>query len=152
MSLSSQRAETHTSPTISTRRHGRIVVGATFAIIVASVLLSAVSIVPGAQAASGGRNAAARAAMVQVHIKDFTFTPHMARVKAGTTVVWTNLDTVDHTVTSGNNSDAHKWRTSQLLSQGQHFAVTFRTPGTYPYYCKPHYFNANMHGVVIVTR
>lgn len=108
MSLSSRRTVTHTSPTISTRRCGRVLVGATLVIIVASVLLSVVSLTPGARAASGGRNAAARTATAQVHIKDFTFTPHVMRVKAGTTVVWTNLDTVDHTVTSGNNSDAHK--------------------------------------------
>jgi len=94
----------------------------------------------------------AESTTAQVHIKDFTFTPHVMRVKAGTTVVWTNQDSVGHTVTSGNNSDAHTWRSSALLSQGQHFTVTFHKPGTYPYYCMPHSYEPNMHGVVIVTR
>ena len=125
-------------------------VGVAFAIVLALLLLGAASATAGVQAAGHGQRASART--VQVRIKNFTFTPHTLRVKTGTTVVWTNLDAVDHTVTSGNDSDAHKWRTSQLLSQGQHFAVTFRTPGTYSYYCMPHYFNASMHGVVIVTR
>ncbi len=128
----------------------RLPVGVAFAIVLALLPLGAASATAGVQTAGHGQRAAART--VQIQIKNFTFTPHTMRVKAGTTVVWTNLDAVDHTVTSGNDSDAHKWRTSKLLSQGQHFAVTFRTPGTYSYYCMRHYFNANMHGVVIVIR
>ena len=93
------------------------------------------------------------ATVARVQIKNFTFTPHTLRIRVGTTVVWTNLDAnVGHTVTSGNNNDAHVWRSSGILSQGQRFSVTFRKPGTYAYYCMPHYFQATMHGVVIVTR
>ncbi len=132
----------------SSRPHLWPRVGAMLAIIVALLSLTLVR----AQAAGGARTVAARAVTVQVHIKNFTFTPHTVRVKAGTTVVWTNQDSVGHTVTSGNNSDAHTWRSSALLSQGQHFTVTFHKPGTYPYYCMPHSYEPNMHGVVIVTR
>ena len=97
--------------------------------------------------------ATTRATVARVQIKDFTFTPHTLRIRVGTTVVWTNLDAnVGHTVTSGTTTDAHVWRSSGVLAQGQRFSVTFRKTGTYRYYCMPHYFDASMHGVVIVTR
>jgi hypothetical protein len=58
------------------------------------------------------------------------------------TVVWTNTDTVQHTVTS----DDGKFD-SGLFGQGQSWNYTFTKPGTYPYHCIPHPF---MRGTVIV--
>jgi plastocyanin len=88
-----------------------------------------------------------------VTIKDYTFLPHVLRVRAGTRVTWTNLDTnVGHTVTSGQETDAGRWRSSGLFFGGQRFSVTFRHPGTYPYFCMPHFYNPAMHGVIVVTK
>jgi len=100
-----------------------------------------------------GARRASTAGTVGVQIKNFAFAPRTVRIKVGATVVWTNMDAnVGHTITSGKNADAHAWKSSPLIYQGQHVAVTFHTPGTYPYYCMPHYYNPAMHGVVIVTR
>jgi plastocyanin len=86
-----------------------------------------------------------------VTIKNYTFLPHRLHVRVGTTVTWTNLDTnVGHTVTSGTSADTRRWRSSGLFFGGQRFSVTFRRPGTYPYFCMPHFYNPAMHGVIVV--
>ena len=88
-----------------------------------------------------------------MRIKNYTFLPHLLHVRVGTTVTWTNLDiNVGHTVTSGNNSDAMRWRSSGLFFGGQRFSVTFRKPGIYPYFCMPHFYNPAMHGAIVVSR
>lgn len=57
---------------------------------------------------------------------------------------------VGHTVTSGDATDAGRWKSSGLFFGGRRFAVTFRKPGIYHYFCMPHYYNPAMHGVIIV--
>jgi plastocyanin len=96
-----------------------------------------------------GRGAGAQAA---VTMKDLAFVPKVVHVAAGTTVVWTNRDDVLHTVTSGTTADAGKWVSSPLLSYGKSFRVRFDRAGAFPYFCKPHSYNENMHGVVMVSR
>jgi len=54
---------------------------------------------------------------------------------AGTTVTWTNQDNVPHSVTFKNGM-----QDSGLLSQEQSFSYTFKTPGTYQYYCTVHLY------------
>ncbi|MGI8477693.1 MAG: plastocyanin/azurin family copper-binding protein, partial [Thermomicrobiales bacterium] len=48
--------------------------------------------------------AAAPAAQESVAIADFSFTPNALEVAAGTTVTWTNTDTVPHTATADDGS------------------------------------------------
>jgi plastocyanin len=62
------------------------------------------------------------------------FLPSQLKVKAGTTVIWTNQTGVPHTVTS----DDLTFDDSGPLAPGQSFRQTFRTPGTYSYRCGPH--------------
>ncbi|MBS3086001.1 cupredoxin domain-containing protein [Candidatus Pacearchaeota archaeon] len=78
-----------------------------------------------------------------VVIKGFDYSPKELKIKAGTSVVWTNMDSVGHTVTSdtGNEID------SPLLKNGETYAKTFNNPGTYAYHCKPHPY---MKGKIIV--
>jgi amicyanin len=78
-----------------------------------------------------------------VAIKNFAFSPATITVKAGATVVWTNNDAVDHTVTFDGGSIS-----SSDLGTNDTFSHTFLTPGTYHYICTIHPF---MHGTVIVT-
>jgi plastocyanin len=59
--------------------------------------------------------------------------PYQLTVAAGTTVVWTNYDSVLHDVTANDDS----W-TSGLLAQGESFARTFNTAGKYAYVCRVH--------------
>jgi plastocyanin len=79
-----------------------------------------------------------------VEISGFAFNPETITVAAGTTVTWTNLDSVAHTVTadSGGAPD------SGDIAQGESYSFTFTAPGTFAYHCSVHRF---MHGTVIVT-
>jgi plastocyanin len=69
-----------------------------------------------------------------VTIQNFAFTPATLTVAPGTKVVWTNQDSVAHTVTS----DTGAWPDSGSLTTGHSFSVTFSKPGTYPYHCSVH--------------
>jgi plastocyanin len=69
---------------------------------------------------------------VAVKIGNFTFGPKELKVKAGTTVTWTNEDDIPHTVVSPNN-----FRSKVLDTDGT-YAFTFTTPGTYTYFCSLH--------------
>ncbi|MBW8698278.1 Amicyanin-alpha [Streptomyces sp. MBT84] len=72
-----------------------------------------------------------------VAIKNFTFSPAKLRVKAGTTVTWTNQDTDPHTVTSaGSGGPLH----SAALTTHATYSYTFTKPGTYAYLCTIHPF------------
>jgi plastocyanin len=83
-------------------------------------------------------------AMVQVTIQNFAFSPQTITIAPGTTVVWTQKDSVAHTVTS----DTGAWTDSGTLAQNKTFSVTFTKPGTYPYHCAIH---PSMIAKVIVT-
>src|SRR5215510_10372668 len=61
------------------------------------------------------------------------FMPDALTVDAGTTVTWTNTDSVPHTSTS----DARSWD-SGIVGPGQQFSVAFQTPGTFSYHCVLH--------------
>ncbi len=69
----------------------------------------------------------------QLNIQNFVYQPANIQVRVGTTVTWTNQDSVPHSVTFKNGM-----KDSGLLSQGQSFSYTFNTPGTYQYYCTVH--------------
>jgi plastocyanin len=67
-------------------------------------------------------------------------------VKSGTTVTWTNQDSLDHDVTP--DEETLEFSRSEMLSTGDSYSVTFTTPGTYTYHCTPH---PDMTGTIIVT-
>ncbi|MGW4564259.1 cupredoxin domain-containing protein [Streptomyces sp. NPDC004561] len=80
-----------------------------------------------------------------VTIKNFAFSPATLKVKAGTTVTWTNQDTDAHTVTSaGSSGPLH----SSALDPHATYTYTFTKPGSYAYVCTIHPF---MTGTVEVT-
>ncbi len=97
---------------------------------------------PSPTAASSPSAAPAQGGEVQVQIVDFRFEPARITVAPGTTVVWTNVGPTAHTATS----KADVWD-SGILQKGQTFRFTFRTPGTYDYWCTLH---PNMLGQVVV--
>ena len=66
-------------------------------------------------------------------MQNYTYQPANMQVRVGTTVTWTNQDSVPHSVTFKNGM-----KDSGLLTQGQSFSYTFNTPGTYQYYCTVH--------------
>jgi plastocyanin len=82
----------------------------------------------------------------KVTIKNLKYEPAEISVKTGETVVWTNKDDNDHTVTGDNGGpdDAFK---SDNLGSGDKFNYTFAKKGKYKYHCKYH---PRMKGTVTV--
>lgn len=78
---------------------------------------------------------------VDVAIQNFTFNPASIEVSTGDTVRWTNMDSVEHTV-SGPTF------TSGRILKGQNYENLFNKPGTYDYTCSIH---PSMKGTVIVV-
>jgi plastocyanin len=61
------------------------------------------------------------------------FSPDAADVAVGTTVTWTNSDSVAHTSTS----DGAGWDSGAIAPRAQ-FSRTFQDAGTFPYHCAIH--------------
>lgn len=78
----------------------------------------------------------------KVSIQGFAFNPSSITVSVGTTVTWTNNDSVTHTVTSDTGAFS-----SGNLNPGQTFSHTFNQAGTFAYHCSIH---TSMHGTVVV--
>src|SRR5919198_6567062 len=79
-----------------------------------------------ALSACAARPAAHAHATMHVAIQNFAFSPQTLTVAPGTTVIWTNKDSVAHTVTS----DTGAWSGSGNLGTGQTFSHTFAKAGT----------------------
>lgn len=77
-----------------------------------------------------------------IEIKNFAFGPKTLTIKKGTTVTWTNQDSVAHTATSDDGGFD-----TGLLAKGESGSVTFDEAGTYSYHCTPH---PNMKATVVV--
>lgn len=69
-----------------------------------------------------------------VEIKGFAYSPSEISVNVGDTVVWANLDSAEHTITSDSGSELD----SELLSNGGAYSHTFNSAGTFDYHCTPH--------------
>jgi plastocyanin len=81
-----------------------------------------------------------------VTIDNFAFSPADITVKAGTTVTWTNKDSVTHTVTE---NDGKTGPNSGDLASGKSYSFTYASAGTFKYHCSIH---AEMLGTVTVTQ
>ncbi|VVB96372.1 Cupredoxin-like domain protein [uncultured archaeon] len=79
-----------------------------------------------------------------VDIKNFMFTPGTLNITSGTTVTWTNDDTVAHTVTSVTGVFD-----SGSINPGATYSYTFNQTGSFEYGCTIH--PSIPHGTVIVT-
>jgi plastocyanin len=79
-----------------------------------------------------------------VTIAGFAMSPATLSVTAGTTVTWTNQDSVTHTATSDDGTTFD----CRPLSAGASMSFTFTTPGTYAYHCAIH---PTIKGTITVT-
>jgi plastocyanin len=86
--------------------------------------------------------------VVRVDIKLFTFKPGTLDVPLGTTVVWTNGDPIEHSITNGTPDKPGEAFDSGFLTKGETFSFTFSRVGEYPYFCRRHNF---MRGVIRVV-
>jgi plastocyanin len=100
-----------------------------------AALVAALGLGTGMAASIGGLplSDAAAAAPVEpaestaaAEIDTFQFKPRSLEVKAGTKVVWTNMDDVTHTVTSGTPEQRSTMFDSTLNGKGTKFGFTFR--------------------------
>ena len=71
-------------------------------------------------------------------IKGFIFKPEVQQVKVGTTVTWTNMDDIPHSVTNGTPPTPGGAFDTGFFTQGQSVSLTFMQPGDYAYFCKRH--------------
>ncbi len=69
----------------------------------------------------------------KIDIRKFKFAPAALIIKAGDSVEWTNHDIAPHTATD----EEGDWDTG-TLSRSQSATLTFKTPGTYSYFCAFH--------------
>ncbi len=83
----------------------------------------------------------AQSADATVDMKNVAFAPTVVHILPGQTVLWTNDDPLQHTVTADDGSFD-----SGLIDPGATFSQTFTAPGTYQYYCTPH-GSAGLHGM-----
>jgi plastocyanin len=83
------------------------------------------------------------ARQVSATIQNVAFSPDSITVARGSTVTWTNLDGMAHTVTADDGS----WG-SGTLGQGGTYSHVFTSPGSYTYHCAIHPF---MTDTVMVT-
>jgi len=80
-----------------------------------------------------------------VTIQNFAFSPSNITVKKGTTVTWTNQDSIAHTVTE---SDGSTGPNSGNLENGESYSFIYNQTGTFTYHCAIH---PDMVGTVKVT-
>jgi quinohemoprotein ethanol dehydrogenase len=77
---------------------------------------------------------------------EYAYWPARTRVKAGTTLTFTNVGDIPHTATAFDKGKIGDWDTG-ALSKGESKEITFKEPGTYFYICTPHPW---MYGQVVV--
>lgn len=114
-----------------------LLVGLTLCLLVSALLVSFIALRP-YQAHAQGDGSPAVQKVVKITTDSqgvFTFKPKTLTITVGTVVIWKNLTTVTHTVTS----DTGKFD-SGFISSGGTFRFKFTKAGTYGYHCSIHPF------------
>ena len=93
-----------------------------------------------------GYSAARPTTTASVGAYDDYFQPKTINIQPGTTVRWVNYGKHTHTVTAKDG----RWDSGDI-PPGASYTVTFRTPGTYYYYCR-HHMKEKMEGTIVVGR
>ncbi len=96
--------------------------------------------------------ASAPAGVINVNMQDFLFSPAEITIEPQTVVRWTNLEFIDHTVTSQTSPGSlvpSGLFDSGNMAFGDVFEFRFTQPGDYSYFCIPH--GSSMQGMVRVT-
>jgi plastocyanin len=94
---------------------------------------------PGGGGGGGGGTAHSHS----VSVMYFAFSPAGITIAHGDTVVWTNNDTITHTVTSNTGTVLN----SGGIAPGMTYRHVFATAGVYDYHCSIH---TTMHGAITV--
>jgi len=83
---------------------------------------------------------------VAITIQNFAFNPQTITVKVGSTITWTDKDSIGHTVTSLTGPTS--FNSGILSAPGGTFKFTFTKAGTYTYHCMVH---PSMTGTITVV-
>jgi plastocyanin len=87
-----------------------------------------------------------RSGVVQIAYRNITIQPDAIRVRVGSTLRWTNFDSLEHTVTSRSGPQTFA---SGKLSPGASFQIRVQRPGTIHYLCTIH--PVTMNGTIEVV-
>jgi plastocyanin len=83
------------------------------------------------------------AATFTVSMVNTRFDPNNLTVNVGDTVRWVNQQGFHDTVSGSSGVPSGAWNSNSqfghLMQPGDTFSVTFSNPGTFPYYCTPHW-------------
>ena len=97
------------------------------------VIILLVSCGKAASPSPAGTGVPAQSGEAKVSIANFAFDPIAVTITTGTTVTWTNIDTVAHNILADDGS----WG-SKSLATGDKYSFTFTKAGTYSYHCGVH--------------
>lgn len=96
--------------------------------------------------ASPASSAPVQSGVVQIAYRNIAIAPDTVRVKVGSTIKWTNYDSVEHNVTSkGGVATFH----SKNISEGETFEIKVTKPGIIHYECTIH--PTTMNGTIEVV-
>jgi plastocyanin len=84
---------------------------------------------------------------VQIAYRNITIQPDTIKVKVGSSITWTNYDSIEHNVTSEGGPQKFA---SGNIGEGAHFAIRATTPGIIHYECTIH--PTSMNGTIEVVR
>ena len=94
---------------------------------------------------TGGSSPATTGATISVSIQNFSFEPATIQARAGDTIVFTNNDSVVHTVTQ---NPAGSGFSSGTIEPGATYTLTIDDPGTYAFFCE---FHPSMTGTILAS-
>jgi plastocyanin len=97
--------------------------------------------------ASPAPSAPVQSGSVQIAYRNITIAPDTLKVRVGSTVTWTNYDSIEHNVTSKEGPVPFK---SQNFGEGGTFQVRMTKPGVIHYECTIH--PASMNGTIEVVK
>jgi plastocyanin len=84
---------------------------------------------------------------VSIAYRNIAINPDTLRVKVGSTIRWTDYDSVEHNVTSDGGPQKFA---SKNFGEGESFEIKATRPGTIHYLCTIH--PASMNGAIEVVR
>jgi len=87
---------------------------------------------------------------VQIAYRNIAIDPDTVRVKVGSTIKWTNYDSVEHNVTSESGSGGAYKFASKLFGEGGTYEIKVTKPGIIHYECTIH--PASMNGTIEVVK
>ena len=96
--------------------------------------------------AAPSKSAPVQSGVVQIAYRNIAIAPDTVRVKVGSTIRWTNYDSIEHNVTSKEGPVSFK---SQNFGEGGTFHVRMTKPGVVHYECTIH--PASMNGTIEVV-